>query len=241
MKDPKVVRVSGLPVLDPINQRILGSLRRSRRPSRLPTLEWARHYAPTAVNAVLGRLPRRLCAVVLVGGLIGFGIGAAPAAARVIDHDQFHDVDSQIFELCGLTLRFDLDIRGMFMDNSHGRDGLVYFTETHHGTVSWTNLSNGLTMTEVFNNIQKDLKVTNNGDGTLTLVEMISGVHNVKGPDGRIERMDPGTIRFEVLVDDGGTPTDPSDDEELDVRIIKEGTGPNELGDFCADVHEVIG
>ncbi len=37
MKDPKVVRVSGLPVLDPIDERILGSLRRSRRPSRLPT------------------------------------------------------------------------------------------------------------------------------------------------------------------------------------------------------------
>ena len=37
MKDPKVVRVSGLPVIDPIDERILGSLRRSRRPSRLPT------------------------------------------------------------------------------------------------------------------------------------------------------------------------------------------------------------
>ena len=37
MKDPKVVRVCGLPVLDPIDERILGSVRRSRRPSRLPT------------------------------------------------------------------------------------------------------------------------------------------------------------------------------------------------------------
>jgi hypothetical protein len=184
---------------------------------------------------------RRFCAVVLVSGLTAFGIGAAPAAARVIDHEQFHDTSSEIIEDCGLTLRFDVDIRGMFMDNSHGRDGLVYFTETHHGTVSWTNLANGLTMTEVLNNISKDLKVTDNGDGTLTLVQMFSGVAYVKGPDGKIERMDPGTIRFEVVLDDGGTPTDPSDDEELASRVVKEPTGPNELVDLCADIQELIG
>jgi hypothetical protein len=184
---------------------------------------------------------RRFCAVVLVSGLTALGIGAAPAAARVRDHFQFHDTSSEIIEDCGLTLRFDVDIRGMFMDNSHGRDGLVYFTETHHGTFSYTNLANGLTMTEVLNNIHKDLKVTDNGDGTLTVVFMRSGADYVKGPDGKIERMDPGTIRFEVVLDHGGTPTDPSDDEELAFRIVKEPTGPNELVDFCADIHEFIG
>jgi hypothetical protein len=184
---------------------------------------------------------RRACAVVLVGGLTAFGIGAAPADARVRDHFQFHDTFSEIVEDCGLTLRLDVDLRGMLLDNSHGRDGLVYFLETLHGTVSWTNLANGLTMTEFINIVSKDLKVTDNGDGTLTVVFMESGVHNVKGPDGKVERMDPGTSRFEVLLDHGGTPTDPSDDEELDFRVIKEPTGPNELVDFCADIHELIG
>jgi len=183
---------------------------------------------------------RRFCAVVVVGGLTAFGIGAAPAAARVDDHFQFHDTSSEIIEECGLTLRFDVDIRGMLLEQSRGRDGLVYFTETHHGTVSWTNVANGLTMTEVFNDVFKDLKVTDNGDGTLTLVQMRSGADYVKGPDGKIERMDTGTIRFEILLDNGGTPTDPSDDEVLDFRVIKQ-TGPNELVDFCADIHELIG
>ena len=183
---------------------------------------------------------RRFCAVVVVGGLTAFGIGAAPAAARVNDHFQFHDTSSEIIEACGLTLRFDVDIRGMLLEQSRGRDGLVYFTETHHGTVSWTNVANGLTMTEVFNDVFKDLKVTDNGDGTLTLVQMRSGADYVKGPDGKIERMDPGTIRFDILLDNGGTPTDPSDDEVLDFRVIKQ-TGPNELVDFCADIHELIG
>jgi hypothetical protein len=68
-----------------------------------------------------------------------------------------------------------------------------------------------------------------------------SGAHYVKGPDGKIERMDPGTIRFEILLDHRGTPTDPSDDEELDFRIVKEPTGPSELVDFCGDIHEFIG
>jgi hypothetical protein len=68
----------------------------------------------------------------------------------------------------------------------------LYFTETHHGTVSWTNLENGLTMTEVINNVQKDLKVTNNGDGTLTVVFMVSGVHNVKGPTETSSGWTPG-------------------------------------------------
>jgi hypothetical protein len=41
VKDPKIVGAGELPVLDPIDQRILGSLRRSRRLSRLPTVDWA--------------------------------------------------------------------------------------------------------------------------------------------------------------------------------------------------------
>jgi hypothetical protein len=59
---------------------------------------------------------RRLCAVVLVGGLAALGIGAAPAAARVREHFQFHDTSSEIVEDCGLKLRQDVDIRGMLLE-----------------------------------------------------------------------------------------------------------------------------
>jgi len=180
--------------------------------------------------------------IVLIGGLTALGIGTTPAAARVRNHEQFHDANSEVTEECGLTLRTDLDSRGMFLENSHGRDGLVYFTETHHSTLSITNLANGLTMTELRNSIEKDLKVTDNGDGTLTLVKQISGVQSFKGPDGKIERMNTGTVRFEILLDHGGTPTDPSDDKELaDPRVIKELTGQTEIDTFCAVAQELIG
>ena len=198
----------------------------------------------------LGEKGHELCircdgpAIVLIGGLTAFGIGAAPAAARVRDHDQFHNTISDVTDECpGLTLRFDVDLHGMFLENSHGRDGLVYFTETHHSTLSITNLANGLTMTELRNSIDKDLKVTDNGDGTLTLVKQISGVQSFKGPDGKIKRMNTGTVRFEILLDHGGTPTDPSDDEVLadPLRVIKDLTGQSEIDTFCAVAQELIG
>jgi hypothetical protein len=52
-----------------------------------------------------------------------------------------------------------------------------------------------------------------------------------------------GMFRFEFLVDHGGTPTDPSDDEELEfVGVVKEaGRADTANRDFCEDIHEFIG
>ena len=64
------------------------------------------------------------------------------------------------------------------------------------------------------------------------------------GPDGEFRFSDPGQTRFEVLIDHGGTPTDPSDDEFLEFPgVVKGSTGRNDLEghDFCADIHEFIG
>ena len=41
-----------------------------------------------------------------------------------------------------------------------------------------------------------------------------------------------GQVRFELLIDNGGTPTNPDDDEELEfLGVVKESTGLND--DFC--------
>jgi hypothetical protein len=190
------------------------------------------------------RTIRRLCTLALVTGLTVLGMGAAPAAARPVEQGHFHDFFSEVFENCGLTLRTDVDVEGRFLANSQGPDGLIYFIEVAHGTQSWTNLANDKTMTASFAGVFKDLKVTDNGDGTLTIVSMSSGIYKVVGPEGGAAlRMSTGTFWFELLIDDGGTPTDPSDDEELDFQIIKDQTGLNEFADadFCEDVHLLIG
>ena len=60
----------------------------------------------------------------------------------------------------------------------------------------------------------KDQRVTDNGDGTLTILVLATGNSTLYGPDGKAIARNPGQIRFEFLVDHGGTPTDPSDDED---------------------------
>jgi hypothetical protein len=51
----------------------------------------------------------------------------------------------------------------------------------------------------------------------------------------------PGQVRFELLVDHGGTPSDPSDDEFLEfLGVVKGSTGRNDLEgrNFCDDLRE---
>ena len=81
----------------------------------------------------------------------------------------------------------------------------------------------------------KDLKVTDNGDGTLTILVLGTGNFVVYDHDGKAIARNPGQVRFEILIDDGGTPQDPSDDEFLEfLGDVKGSTGRND--DFCAAV-----
>ena len=182
----------------------------------------------------------------LVAAVLTVGFTTSAALARPLEKVHFHDVTSEVVEdFCGdLTVRIDEDIRGAFLFNAHGPDGLGFASETLHGTVVFTNLANDKTFTQIFNVLIKDLKVTDNGDGTLTILVLATGSSKVYGPDGKLLFNDPGQIRFEILIDHGGTPTDPADDEFLEfLGEVKGSTGRNDLQDrdFCADIHEFIG
>jgi hypothetical protein len=83
------------------------------------------------------------------------------------------------------------------------------------------------------------LKVTDNGDGTLTILVMGTGNSTLYGPEGNAIARDPGQIRFEVLIDHGGTPSDPSDDEFLEfLGDVKPSTGRSD--DFCEAAVEAL-
>ena len=171
----------------------------------------------------------------------------APAAsAKPLFRERFAEKSSEVEEnFCGdLTVRVDADVRGSALFNPRGPDGLAYYIENVHGSVSFTNVANNKSYTNVFNFINKDQKVTDNGDGTLTILVMATGSEKWYGPDGKLLFNDPGQVRFEVLIDHGGTPTDPSDDEFIaDLGLVKGSTGRNDLDgrDFCEDIHEFIG
>ena len=174
---------------------------------------------------------------------------AGGASAKPIERATFHEegtfIDPNFCEVPGLEVQGDdvVDIRASL--NSHGPDGLVYFHANIHVTTVYTNLANGNTVTEVGQAVDKDLRVTDNGNGTLTILVLTTGNATVYGPDGKAPdskalARNPGQIRFEFDVDHGGTPTDPFDDEEIDgsFRMVKESTGRTD--DFCAAVLPVL-
>jgi hypothetical protein len=181
-----------------------------------------------------------------VAAAITVGFTTSAALAQPLEKVHFHDVTSEVLEdFCGdLTVRIDEDIRGSFLLNAHGPDGLAYRSDKVRGTQVITNLANDKTLTQIFSVLEKDLRVTDNGDGTLTILVLATGSSKVYGPYGKLLFSDPGQIRFEILIDHGGTPADPSDEEFLEfLGLVKGSTGHNDLQDrdFCADIHEFIG
>jgi hypothetical protein len=112
-----------------------------------------------------------------------------------------------------------------------------YFRDAVHGTLVWTNLETGKTFTEVFAAASREITVTDNGDGTLTVVVQAAGGYHSYDSDGKHFLRDPGMTRFVLLFDDSGTPDDPEDDVVTFVDVVKESTGLNELEghDFCED------
>ena len=169
---------------------------------------------------------------------------AGGASAKPIEHTTFHEEFTETFEdFCGvhgLTVQHDNADDVHLLVNPHGPDGLIYFHFNATFTGVYTNLANGNTVTEVGNAVDKDLRVTDNGDGTLTILALSTGNVAVFGPDGKALGRNPGQVRFEFMVDHAGTPTDPTDDEfvEGSGSMVKGSTGRTD--DFCEAVLPVL-
>ncbi len=164
---------------------------------------------------------------------------AGVATAKPVVQEHFDESTSTVIEdfceIDGFTVREGTEISGHTVINARGTDRLLYFHETVHGTVTWTNLANGKSMYQVFTINDKDLEVTANGDGTFTALVLNTGGFKLYGPEGQ-KLKDAGQIRFEILLDEEG--------EFLEfVRQVKESTGTNDLEgrDFCTDALDFIG
>jgi hypothetical protein len=86
-------------------------------------------------------------------------------------------------------------------------------------------------VTSVENSTFNDVNVTDNGDGTLTILVLGAGNFVTYDQTGKAIARNPGRVFFEVVVDHAGTPQDPTDDEFLEDRLVRESTGLND--DFC--------
>jgi hypothetical protein len=176
----------------------------------------------------------RLGAALLALGVTAAAMLAAGAAAQPPFKERFHDEGTFVDEdFCGAGLTVDgtFVVDGSVLMVAHGPDGLAYFLEHISATTTFTNRANGKTVTIVGSGIGKDLRVTDNGDGTLTILNLRTGNEVYYGPDGNVIGRNPGQIRLEILVDHSGTPTDPFDDVFLAEELVFGSTGRSD--DFC--------
>lgn len=172
---------------------------------------------------------------VITGLALSTSVLAAPAGAKVIERGEFHDVftgvENDFCDVPGFTVDVEFIADGTFAVKSHGRAGLLYFMEHASVTFAVTNPANDLSVVEKSRVLDKDLHVTDNGDGTLTIIILNTGSSTLYGPNGKAIARNPGQVRFELVVDHGGTPTDPSDDTEVSFEQIKGSTGRTD--DYC--------
>ena len=113
----------------------------------------------------------------------------------------------------GLTnVPLHVEIDGYFSIKDHGPNAPApYFADRYRSTLVYTNPQTQLTYTVVRVRQSKDLRIVDNGDGTLTLTGLNTGSLWAYGPDGELLGRQNGLTRETALVDTLGTP-DPSDD-----------------------------
>ena len=143
------------------------------------------------------------------------------------------NVEEDFCGVDGLTVEFASHAVGTVHAVPHGRDSLPYFGFNLKVSDVVTNLANDNYVTAFATIRDKDQRVTDNGDGTLTVLVLSTGNSTLYGPDGKAIARNPGQIRTELLFDHGGTPTDPSDDEFVAfLGQVKGSTGRTD--DYCA-------
>jgi hypothetical protein len=168
---------------------------------------------------------------------------APTASAQLVDrsHDRatFTVPDDQV---CGI----DVITTVTFVDNEIERiagSGFPLFQASGRGIVSWSNPTSGKSISNSFAGLGfKDLKVVDNGDGTITLTTQVSGLPEMlTTPGGGVVNMDVGLLVFVSVLDYNGTPTDVDDDVELSQTLMSEsGPHPDFDSDFALFCQNVI-
>jgi hypothetical protein len=109
------------------------------------------------------------------------------------------------------------------------------FKGNFNGTVIWTNPATGLSVSQRVANAYRDISVTLNLDGTVTIITATTGLpEKLLLPDGTVLNTDVGRIVFEVIIDINDTPLVFEDDEFISQTIVSiSGPHPDAESDFA--------
>lgn len=199
--------------------------------------------------------PHRFAALALAGATtVAVAVPATAAAGSTADLprtyvEQWQDsIDENIADgdpgFCGdlgFDVRHTMEASGSFVGTRRG-DQLWYFGDRFRGTETFSNPETGHVFRRDFAGTDRDQTIVDNGDGSLSITVQLTGPSRYS-LDGSMLFMDTGLARFSLLVDDGGTPGDPSDDGEAQFVSLDTVTGLRQTDgrDFCADIAEFLG
>jgi hypothetical protein len=193
-----------------------------------------------------GRTSRRGVALIVtaVAGLAVSAVIAPAAMARPVEQTSYHNVGSFVLDdLCeGMRINVEFDDSGHVLGRVTGRDRTLRYTVTGHVTSTWTNLETGRAMTFNVSHVDQDVRVSDNGDGTISILTHHVNNERAYGPDGSFEYVEPGVTEMLVILDYGGTLLDPSDDTFVDEMFVAHHGGkPGTERDFCEDFRTLTG
>ena len=166
-----------------------------------------------------------LSAVAACGMLL---VMVQPAAAQPVDRTHQHMVVTvQDDEVCGVPVTTTADINANNQERL-ASSGFPLFKTTGRVTVTWTNPLTGKSVSNFFaGGLSRDLTVTDNGDGTITLRTAITGVpEKIRVAKGKPITMDVGRVVFVSVIDYNGTPTN-TDDDVLISWSVESISGPH--------------
>jgi hypothetical protein len=162
-------------------------------------------------------------------------VAGGPATARPYEQLRFHDQGTYVLSDCGdLSVRIDFEDQGALVGRVVRRETELRYTVSHHGGSTITNLATGLAFRFDWNYLDQDLRSTDNGDGTVTVLTQVPGPERVFGPDGQLLATSGGTMRLELVLDYSGTLLDPTDDTLLSEELVSSNGGrPQDDTSFC--------
>ena len=177
-------------------------------------------------------------------GAVGLTLGVSVSLAAPIEQARFDEQSSRIVHgYCGdLRVQIDFHDQGVVVGRPAGKERFLRYTASHHGGGTITNLATGRAFTFVWNYLEQDIKVTDNGDGTFSILSQVPGPETIYGPDGQLVSTNGGTMRLLTVIDFAGTPLDPSDDQFVSQTLVSENGGkPQPDFNYCDSFHTLTG
>jgi hypothetical protein len=155
---------------------------------------------------------------------------AMPPGATPV-HNEFHFQDEDSCGVPGLTIQLDFVYDGWQLYKTKGSGQLPYLTEAWVGQNRFTNVANHRYVTIREDLFENDLSVVDNGDGTLSGLNLAVDTLVMSDAAGRRLARSTTSSWARYTFDEAGTPLDRTDDEELGWDVVKEVVRGDE--DFC--------